>query len=324
MSGIFGLDYTIENSGVIIIPAEFDATTSYKKGTAKAFDYILEASKQVDLFDLNYGNIYERGICVDNRDRIEIQDLNKKASRSVNWSRYGHSIYRDDVNKYCNELNELVYNRTKEYLDSNKKTVVIGGDHAVSFGAIKAYAEKYNNLSILHIDAHMDLRMAYEGFTWSHASIMYNVIEKTHIQRLIQAGIRDFSLEESIYAFKQGRDKYGMNMINTIYQSNISRDLFNGITFNNITKDILADLTDNVYVSLDIDGLDPVYCPNTGTPVPGGLTFDQVVYILSKVRNSGHVNERKIVGFDIVETGAGEYDGNVTSRLLYKLCGMIN
>ncbi len=166
---------------------------------------------------------------------------------------------------------------------------------------------------MLHVDAHADLRVKYQGFERSHASIMNNVMNATwKPEKLVQVAIRDFSQEE----FAMIRERKD---ISTFFDLYLKRDLFEGKSWSEICAKIVEVLPSHVYVSFDIDGLSPEYCPHTGTPVPGGLTFDQANYLLSAVVHSG----RRIVGFDLNEVAPGEdeWDGNVGARLLYKMCG---
>jgi agmatinase len=193
---------------------------------------------------------------------------------------------------------------------------VIGGDHSVPFGAIKAVAENEPSFGILHFDAHSDMRKAYEGFTWSHASIMYNVIEQIpQVTRLVQVGIRDLCEEE--FETLEGLK----NRIRLFSDKDLKRQEFEGISWAQSCNEIVANLPDRVWISFDIDGLDPKYCPHTGTPVPGGLGFHQVNVLFAALVSAG----QKIIGFDLNEVApdlknpSDEWDANVGARLLYKL-----
>jgi agmatinase len=192
--------------------------------------------------------------------------------------------------------------------------VVLGGDHSVPFGAILAYAETHPNLGILHLDAHADLREAYEGFTWSHASIFHNVITTVGgVDRLVQVGVRDLSNAESaMIDNSQGR-------IVTFFDSDLAARKEEGATWAEIADEIVAALPRDVYLSWDIDGLDPTLCPSTGTPVPGGLSWNEAIGLLRALRRNG----KRIVGLDLCEVSPGEteWDANVGARLLYKMIG---
>jgi len=219
------------------------------------------------------------------------------------------------ANQISHELNAIVFAKTKANLQSKKIVGIVGGDHSVPFGAIQAVAQKYPSLGVLHIDAHADLRTAYEGFEHSHASIMNNVVHKIPgVAKLVQVGIRDYCDEEFELATKHKK-------ISCHFDFMIRDQLFAGKIFAAIVKGIIKELPENVYVSFDIDGLDPALCPSTGTPVAGGLSFQQATFILKELALSG----RKIVGFDLNEVAPSgrkddEWDGNVGARILYKLC----
>jgi agmatinase len=170
---------------------------------------------------------------------------------------------------------------------------------------------------VLHLDAHADLRVAYEGFTYSHASVMYNAAERLpEIARIVQVGIRDLSQEEHEYAQRsKGRIVQHHDQV-------LARARLEGESWSTQVRRIAEALPRDVYVSFDIDALDPSLCPHTGTPVPGGLSFQQAAYLLAALG----WHDRRIVGFDLVEvapdpSGADEWDGNVGARLLYKLAG---
>jgi agmatinase len=211
-------------------------------------------------------------------------------------------------------LNSLVRRASEKSLDDGHLVGLIGGDHSVPFGLIQVLAERVPGMGILHFDAHHDLRVAFEGFEWSHASIMHNVLEHTEVAKLVQVGIRDFAESE--------RDRVWASdgRIVAHWDQEMRRAQFTGITFAEIARAVIKDLPRDVYVSLDVDGLDPKLCPNTGTPVPGGLDFAEVVFILSELVASG----RRIVGFDLVEvSGSAEWDAIVGMRLLYKLIGFM-
>jgi agmatinase len=220
------------------------------------------------------------------------------------------------VNALSEKMNGWVYKTTKHWLEQGKIVGVVGGDHSTPFGAIKAYAEKYPGLGVLHLDAHADLRDAYEGFTWSHASIMFNVMQHvTNVKKLVQVGIRDFGeAEYSMIRESNGR-------IHTFFDARLARARLDGMPWREQVDSIVNELPQHVYLSWDIDGLEPTLCPNTGTPVPGGLTFAQAIALLEGVVRAG----KKIVGFDLNEVSPGpensEWDGNVGARLLYKMIG---
>jgi agmatinase len=178
-----------------------------------------------------------------------------------------------------------------------------------------ALADQHEEFGILQIDAHADLREAYEGFTYSHASIMYNALKLKQVKRLVQVGIRDIAESEvELVRSSNGR-------IITFYDTMLKDALYKGASWKKQCKKIIAQLPQKVYISFDIDGLDPKLCPGTGTPVPGGLEFEEALYLIRALVNGGH----KIIGFDLCEVAPGnsQWNGNVGARLLYKLCNLM-
>jgi agmatinase len=219
-----------------------------------------------------------------------------------------------EVNEFGERLNEWMYEQTRALLDANKIAVTLGGDHSVPFGAIRAYAEHYPGLGILHLDAHADLRDAYEGFTWSHASIFHCVMTRLDgVARLVQVGVRDLGSAESELIESSG------GRIVTYFDSDVAARKEKGTPFAAIADEIVAELPHDVYLSWDIDGLDPTLCPGTGTPVPGGLSWNEAISLLRALVRA----KKRIVGLDLCEVspGATEWDANVGARLLYKMIG---
>jgi agmatinase len=323
-SGIFGLRSTPAEARVHLIPVPFEATTSYGGGTARGPAAILAASRQVDLYDLDCGRTYEAGIVM-LRESARIRELNRRAKKSAQAViARGGDVGRDrrlrarldEVNRASEEVNRIVGKAAAAALDAGKLAGVVGGDHAAPFGAIEALAARRPGFGILHVDAHCDLRPAYEGFTWSHASIMRNVHDRIPgVARIVQVGIRDASSEEMDLVAGSG----GRLVVHA--DGELARAELAGEPFARTAARIVRDLPPEVWVSFDVDGLDPALCPHTGTPVPGGLSFRQAVYLLGEVARSG----RRIEGFDLCEVAPGpgrdEWDANVGARILYKLIG---
>lgn len=306
-SGIFGLPFSVEESALVLLPVPWEVTTSYGRGTAKGPQAILQASKQIDLFDLDLGNFFEAGIALIN-ESTEVHQWNKLASKFAQEIIAEGSVTPNlqlaasEVNAYSVKLNEYVYMQTKDLLAQNKLVGMIGGDHSVPFGSIQAFLEKYPKMGILHFDAHADLREAFEGFEYSHASIMHNVMTKTNLKKLVQVGIRDFCEEE--YNFIQENS----DRITTFFDANLSERKMQGESWSDLCDDIIQYLPQEVYVSFDIDGLDPRFCPHTGTPVPGGLDLREALFLIKKVAQSG----RKIIGFDLNEVSPGDVISTTT------------
>ncbi|WP_438037167.1 agmatinase family protein [Sorangium sp. So ce204] len=323
-NGIYGLPHTAEDARVVLVPVPWEPTVSYRRGAAKGPGAILRASRQVDLFDLHTGRPYEQGIAMLDVDP-DIVRWNAEACAAAEPVIAAHGEVAGDrdlearlaaVNALSRRLNERVTEIAMRWMERGKLVGVIGGDHSSPYGAIAAHAARYPGMGILHIDAHADLRNAYEGFTDSHASIMHNVATNhPKIPRIVQVGLRDMSEDELRFI----RESNGRIVAHI--DASIADRLFEGEPFHLIADSIVEDLPDDVYVSFDIDGLDPTLCPSTGTPVPGGLTFQQAVALIGRIQKSG----RRIVGFDLNEVApkddADDWDGNVGARLLYKLIG---
>jgi agmatinase len=323
-AGVFCLPHTPDEARVVLVPVPWEVTTSYRTGTADGPAAILAASKQIDLYDVETGKPYVDGIAMLDED-AEIRAWNTHgralASQIIDVAGVidGNAKLEAalaEVNALGTKLNAWVKARVAEWLDKGRIVGVVGGDHSVPFGAIAAVAERHPGVGVLHVDAHADLRDAYEGFTWSHASIMFNVINKIpQVGRLVQVGIRDLCEDEvNVIERSQGR-------VVTFFDTELQNGRLAGETWAAQCDRIVAALPDKVYISFDIDGLDPSLCPNTGTPVPGGLLFAQATYLIGHVARSG----RTIVGFDVNEVAPGpdgdEWDANVGMRLLYKLIG---
>ncbi|MBL9076525.1 MAG: agmatinase family protein [Planctomycetes bacterium] len=320
-SGIFGLDVAESRAAIVLVPVPFAATVSYGGGTERGPEVILAASHQVDLYDLQYGRIYERGIHLQAADPALAAAHSRARALATAVIERGGATDADAaaiaaIDAAGAAVNRAVHAATARILAAGQVPGIVGGDHSVPFGAIAACAERHPGLGILHIDAHADLRVAYEGFRWSHASIMDNVLRSVpQVGRLVQVGIRDFCEQEldSIRA-SEGR-------VLTHFDLEWQRRRHCGETFDALCREAVAALPEHVYVSFDIDGLDPALCPHTGTPVPGGLSFGEVAHLLRTLVDSG----RRVVGFDLVEVAPGpdgdEWDANVAARVLYKLCG---
>jgi agmatinase len=317
----FGLPCSLEESKVALISVPWDVTVSYGEGTSKGPGSIMDVSVMFDLFDLSVDRAWE--YCIGTvPEKEELKELNCKTrllAKSVidrlaeGASEEELSSEIDSVNSACERMNDYVFNQSFALLRQGKIPGIVGGEHSVPFGQIKAVAEHYGNVGILHIDAHADLREAYEGFRYSHASIMYNVLKEIpQVSKLCQVAIRDFCAEEHKIIINEQR-------VRSFTDFELRNAEFDGLSWNKVCDSIISTLPDNVYISFDIDGLSPDLCPNTGTPVPGGLTFNKADHLLVKLMNSG----KKIVGFDLVEVAPGEdneWDANVGAKLLYKMC----
>lgn len=317
-SGIFGLPYTPEEAQVVLIPAPWGVTVSYGGGTQEGPKAILDASPQIDYYHPSYGNdswkvgismlplgdwndAYEEGLLLRQKAKAHIEKLESGETDTA----------PTDINEACERFHARVEKTADEWIQKGKLVGLVGGDHSTPLGLMRALS-KNNEFGILQIDAHCDLRDSYEGFIYSHASIMHNALKTPQVKKLTQVGIRDYSIgEHETIQNSAGR-------IQTFFDADLKALQFKGQTWEKTVRDIVATLPEKVYISFDIDGLDPALCPGTGTPVPGGLQFQEVVYLIRAVAESG----KKVIGFDINEVSPrpdNDWDANVGMRVLWNL-----
>ncbi len=321
---VFGLPFSFEESEVVILPAPWDLTSSFGRGSANAPSLILSASRQVDLFLKSHPRAWESGFYMLDvpeeilsknnqlssiaRELIRLLEAGETASSNSTISKSLHTI-----NLACEEFRSWVFEQSGRLINSGKKVILVGGDHSCSLGFLQAVNAQDQPFGILQIDAHADLRPAYQGFEQSHASIMHNAMKLDQVERLTQVGLRDLCEQE--YDVIQSNAK-----IEAFFDENIQSHVNNGNSFADLSSEIIDSLPDRVYLSIDLDGLDPSLCPNTGTPVPGGLSYAQFNMLIKELEASG----KEIVGMDLCETGDGEFDANVSARILYRLCALIS
>lgn len=265
-----------KNSKVVILPVPYEKTTTYVKGTAKGPQAIIDASRNMEIYDEELNkDISKVGICTLNELKID-----EKPELMVN----------------------IVSNNIKKLIDDSKFPVIIGGEHSITPGCVKAFAENYNNFSVLQLDAHADLRDQYEGTKYSHACPMRRVLEIN--KNLVQVGIRSLSPEEAYFVKKKNMEIFW------------AKDIFD----NNAWMDkAISGLAKNVYITFDLDVFDPSILPSTGTPEPGGLYYYQVLKFLRKV-----FEQKNVVGFDVVELRPNENDVGsdfTAAKVIYKMIG---
>ena len=307
--GLFGLPHTVEQARVVVLPVPVEVTTSSAGGTSKAPPAVLEASWQVDLCDMQTGEPWRDGIVmVDAPEWMGDEDA--ACGFLADAARDGDTAARDRINAFGARVADAVAEWTGEQLDAGRIPGILGGDHSVPLGAFRAAVARHPGMGILHVDAHADLRDAYEGFTYSHASIFFNALKLEDLGPLVQVGIRDVGTAEVALARSEPR-------VHTFDDFQLTRHTQEGGSFRALCERIVEPLPAEVWVSWDIDGMDPTLCPVTGTPVPGGLTWREALTLLEVLGQSG----RRIIGFDLCEVGDGTWDANVGARLLYKLSG---
>lgn len=311
--GLFGLPNTADDAALVVVPVPFEATASYRRGTAGAPAAIREASMQVDLHDLETGEPWRAGLAMadeDPRFAAWNEEASVDALAVIADPSGDHADRLARVDAVMAKMNAAVHDHVAAIFARGQIPAVLGGDHSTPFGAIQAAAARHPGLGILHIDAHADLRVAYEGFTWSHASILYNVVTRLDVGPVVQVGIRDVGGAERAFADEHPK-------LHTWWQPHVAWELAGGDPWRRMVNRMIDPLPNEVWVTFDVDGLDPAFCPGTGTPVPGGLSFAEALILLRALADSG----RRIVGFDLNEVGTGEWDAIVGARLLYKLAG---
>ncbi len=320
-----GLPFDEDESLVVFQPVPWDVTVSYGGGTATGPANILAASSQLDLYHPVRPDAWKLGFHFRQPDEgwlSRAAELRSEAERYIAFLEQGGRpdadaamrAILDRINTASAALNDWVKAQTGALLERGKIVGLVGGEHSVPLGYLQALAERHDAFGVLQIDAHMDLRRAYEGFTFSHASIFYNALQLPQIARLVQVGIRDWcEAEVAVVKAAKGR-------VRVFYDRDLQYAAMRGLDFAQAAQEIVAELPQKVYISFDIDGLDPSLCPHTGTPVPSGLSFAQACFLIEEVVRSG----RTIIGFDLCEVAGlpHEWDGNVGARVLYHLAVM--
>ncbi len=319
-----GLPFEEEDANVVLFSVPWDVTVSYNDGTANGPENILKASPQLDLYDEDVPDAWKIGLFMRRASEewySRNKELRAEALDYIEWLEMGSSTgkevemenRRSAINKACLDLKKWVKSETNTLLEKGKLVGLVGGDHSTPLGFLEALAERHEDFGILQIDAHMDLRKAYEGFVYSHASVFYNALQLPQITKLVQVGIRDYCEEEIAFAKEDDR-------VQVFYEKDIRTHMFRGGTFASLCAKMVEALPQKVYISFDIDGLDPKLCPGTGTPVPGGFELQEVFYLFRQIIASG----RDLIGFDVCEVaGEGEWDGNVGARVVYKLANLL-
>ena len=273
--GLTGTHSGYAQSGTVVLPIPFDKTSTWNKGSDKGPAAIIEASRYLELYDIETDTeVFKTGIFTAPELRVSTSAL---------------LIKKTDV-------------EVSRYLKDNKFVVTLGGEHSVSIGGIKAYAEHYKDLSILHLDAHADSRESYEGTSYNHACVIARAREYT--KNIVSVGIRSMDSSE-----RPNIDKKKMFFAHDIHDSEIW------------IKDVVRRLTGSVYITIDLDVFDPGIMPSTGTPEPGGLGWYQVLKLLSSVSGS-----KRIVGFDVVELcpSNNKAPDFLAAKLIYTLLSYIH
>lgn len=262
-----------QQSRIVILPVPFDRTTTYQKGADRGPAALIEASRNLELYDIETATeVYKLGI-------YTAPDIQASTSQ---------------------QMVEAVESQVFQYLQKGQFVLTLGGEHSISLGAIRAHARQFPHLTVLQLDAHVDLQAAYEGNPWSHASVMARVKELRDVDRIVAVGIRSLSPEE-LNCIDQPRTFFAHDLQGS----------------SNWIEKVINTLSNLVYITLDLDVLDCSLMPSTGTPEPGGLGWYELTTLLKRV-----MEQKQVVGCDIVELcpkdqhHAPDY---VAAKLAYKL-----
>ncbi len=261
----------LETAKVVLIPVPYDGTSTWQKGADKGPEAFLNASENMELYDIETDSeVYKNGIYL--ADAV-LENATPEA------------------------MVEAVHETTKKYINKNKFVTIFGGEHSISIGTIRAFNECFNNLTVLHIDAHADLRKTYEGSSCNHACAVYEASQTTN---LVQVGIRSMDISE----------KTVMHPDKTFFAHDMATNDY-------WMEDVIDQLTGNVFITFDLDAIDPSLMPSTGTPEPGGLFWYETLEFLKKVFEA-----KNVVGFDIVELCPNTQDKSsdfLAAKLYYKM-----
>ena len=261
----------LEHAKIVLIPVPYDGTSTWQKGADKGPKAFLEASENMELYDIETDSeVYKQGVYL--TEPIK-------------------------VNATPEAMVDAVHQETKSYIKKNKFVTVFGGEHSISIGTIRAFNEMFPSLTVLHIDAHADLRKSYDGSSCNHACAVYEASQNTN---LIQVGIRSMDIKE----------KSVMNLDKTYFAHDMAID-------DSWMDSAIDQMTDNVFITFDLDAFDPSILPSTGTPEPGGLLWYETMDFLKQV-----FAEKNVVGFDIVELCPNEIDKSsdfLAAKLYYKM-----
>lgn len=261
----------LDSSKIVLIPVPYDGTSTWQKGSDKGPEAFLNASENMELYDIETRTeVYKQGVFL-------ADPITENSSPEA--------------------MVEAVHQAVKKYIKKNKFVTIFGGEHSVSIGNIRAFHECFDNLTVLQIDAHADLRKSYQGSKCNHACAVYEASQNTN---LIQVGIRSMDIIETTV----------MDEEKTYFAHEMATDEF-------WTDSAIDQMTENVYITIDLDAFDPSIMPSTGTPEPGGLFWYETLDFLKKV-----FEEKNVVGFDIVELCPNPNEKSsdfLAAKLYYKM-----
>ncbi len=272
-----GFTFSYEESKIIILPVPYDSTTSYVPGTRFGPKEIIDASRFLEFYDIE--------------EDFEPYTIGIYTMEEIETNKEGPHIFID-------ELKDMV----KKLIRDKKFPIILGGDHSISLAPVRAFAEEGYKFTVIQFDAHSDMREAYEGTKYGHASVGRRILEHTD---LIQIGIRSVSKEEMDFI----RESQNIHLIKAC-----------DFTIEKV-KEMLDNVREHVYITLDVDVFDPSVIPSVGTPEPGGLSFKEISDVLKLI-----VNKKKVIGFDVVELSPIPYlvHPNFTiAKLIYRFIGFL-
>lgn len=272
MKTFLGIQNSYEKSDFIIVPAGYENNVSWLKGTKNGPKAIIDASEELEF----YSTYLKDRIC----DKVKVCTSDPLKLKNKNYEK----------------MLEIVEKTTLKALEGKKKFGLIGGEHSIILGAVNAISKKYKNFSILHLDAHADLRNSYLGSKYNHACVMRRALEKT--KNIVSVGVRSYSKDEADLIKRKKLNVFGPDF--------------------EISK-VINKLKRNVYITLDLDVFDPSEVPGVGTPQPGGLRWNQILDLIEKIAKN-----KEIVSFDIVELSPiknQKISEFLAAKLLYNLIG---
>ena len=265
-----------DSSKVVILPIPYEKTTTYVKGTALGPRAIIDASINMEIYD---------------------EELDKDISK-IGICTLNPLIIDKSPEEMINEVSE----NTKKLIDERKFPVIIGGEHSITLGCVKAMSNSYDDISILQLDAHADLREEYDGSKYNHACAMKRCMDTC--KNIVQVGIRSLSPEEAEFLKKNDMKLFW------------AKDIHDNSEWE---KDAISLLSNNVYITFDVDVLDPSIMPSTGTPEPGGLNYYAILKFLKKV-----FENKNVIGFDVVELCPNKNNVSpdfTVAKIIYKMIG---
>ncbi|MEN2992518.1 MAG: arginase family protein [Bacteroidia bacterium] len=288
---IFGRAASWAEASLVLIAVPWEGGVSFRRGTAQAPELIRQVSAQIDYY------------------RPESPAI---AQLPIHWVEPLYDFSPSAEKAYEATVLPYVMEWVRQAVEAGKAWGLVGGDHSIALGGHYVLDQIAPGYGLLYLDAHADLRPTYEGNPYSHATILYHAAHLKGIESLVAVGIRDWAVEEAQLAQQLAP------RLTLFEMRRLRHALYHGRPWAELIGEILSPLPERVYVSLDVDVLEPGYVPHTGTPVPGGFQYEEVFFLLEAIVRSG----RKIIAFDVCETGGMELDAIIAAHLLYRLCAL--